>query len=68
MDNLDDPFDFHDEQIDPEIQRAIKEYCCSSKHSKSSNNNNDKYQVLSTDQIVEYVVDYVQEVNCIVQV
>lgn len=46
--------------------KLFKEYCCSSKHAKSTNI--EKYQVLSTDEIVEYVVDYVQEVNNIVQV
>lgn len=67
--NLADFTDFADEPIDPELQGAIKEYSSPiriTKHSKISNN--DKYKVLTSDEIVQYVVDFVQEVNSILQV
>lgn len=69
LSNLAEFIDFQEEPIDPELQGAIKEYSSPiriTKHSKTSNN--DKYKVLTSDEIVQYVVDFVQEVNSILQV
>lgn len=75
MDNLSTQFfdltPLQDEPIDPQLmQGAIKRYNSSpirvKKQSKTSDNDN--YKVLSSDEIVEYVVSFVEEVNSIVQV
>lgn len=69
MDDLFKIFAFHDEPIDPELQGAIKEFSSPIRVTKQSQiSNNDQYKVLTSEEIVQYVVDFVQEVNSIVQV
>lgn len=60
-----------DEPIDPQLQGAIKQYNSSPiriKKPSETSDINDKYKVLSSDEIVQYVVNFVEEVNSIVQV
>lgn len=70
MSYLADLSDLQDEPIDPELQGAVNQNNSPVRNTKPSKtaNNDKKYKVLSSDEIVQYVVDFVQEVNSIIQV
>ncbi len=62
-----------DELIDPDVQGAVDLAISICKgipfrNKQNKPENTDNYKVLSSDEIVQYVVDFVQEVNGIIQV
>lgn len=72
---MDDLYDPNEDtfEVDPALLLLNEVNGCSSSASSSHSKppklpDNDKYIVLSTDEIVQYVGDFVQEVNNIIQV